>query len=484
MRSIYIFALLILLYQQVLAQSTFSFLLEVGKYNDQIDVVEHADGNLTALITEFTGQNYAPSLKFKRGGVLRFNPQGDTNTMFFSMGDTLFGFSAIVENHNGGYLIAGYSKLPDSTSQLLMLMEVDGQFNKVWTRHYFFSNVYRYYIHRIIPDGNGYYALGYLKYSITGSTRPFLSRIDHQGNIIRHHIYHDGTSGNYEFTLNPDRSRIWLFSQGGLDPINGASRAVFDTNFNHLYSEALVPLEARTYTHRWKNDTSFYLAFNSWRIGAPTDAELSIGLYDTLMNPIHFRQFGEYGSSDYPAWLSSISFRDYDSIYYAGTIGVYFGYPPQNYTNYIMMGQTDGQLQERYRRYIGGDAYYQTMYIKATSDGGCFLSAIKFNHSTQVFDALFLKLDNKGELVYLVGPEAPVCQFRIYPNPVTTHLQIETYLPAYTFAIRDMHGKVLLKGNKVDKKSSIDLSQLAAGTYVISLYKNGKPIENQKFIKY
>lgn len=483
--KIFSVVILFLLSCQVFSQSTFNFLLEVGKYNDQIDVVEDADGNLTALITEFTGQNYVPGLEFKRAGFLRFSPEGDTSTMYPLMGDTLFGFSSIVESNNDGYLIAGFSRLPDSTSQSLMFMEVDGQFNKVWARHYFFPDVYRCYIRRIVQDGDGYYAFGFVTYSITGSSRPFFSRVDQQGNIIRYHIYHDGTMENFEYTFNTDENRIWLFSKGGLDPINGASRAVFDTNFNHLYSEALDPHEARTFTHRWKNDTSFYLAYECRRLGAQfQDEELCIGLYDTLMNPIHFNQFGEYDSFDYPAWLSPISFRNYDSIYYAGMIGVYIGYPPQQYTNYIMMGQTDGQLQERYRRYYGGDGYYQTMYIKATSDGGCFLSAIKFNHTTQVYDALFLKLDSKGELVYIVGPEVPLYQFRIYPNPATTRLHIETILPEYTFTIRDLHGRVLLERNAGDKKSNVDLSQFAAGTYVISFYKNGKPIENQKFIKY
>jgi hypothetical protein len=483
--KIFSVVILLLLCSQGFSQNTYNFLLEVGKYNDQIDVVEDAEGNLTALITEFTGQNYVPSLEFKRGGFLKFSPQGDTVTMFPVMGDTLFGFNAIIEKPNGGYMIAGYSRLPDSTSQSLMFMEVDGQFNKVWTSHYFFPDVYRCHIIRIIPDGDGYYAFGHVTYSITGGRYPFLSRIDSQGNILRYYIYHDGANGIFEYTFNPDKNRIWLFSEAGLDPINGASRAVFDTNFNHLYSEALDPHEMWAIKHRWRNDTSFYLTFNWRRLGSPfQDDELCIGLYDTLMNPIHFSQFGEYDSFDYPAWLSPISFRNNDSIYYAGTIGVYIGYPPQHYTNYIMMGQTDGQLQERYRRYYGGDGYYLTMYIKATSDGGCFLAARKFNHSTQVYDALFMKLDNKGELVYLVGPEAPLHRFLVYPNPATTRLQIETSLPTYTFIIRDMHGGVLAEGNSWDKKSMIDISHYPAGTYVISFAEDGEFIENQKFIKY
>jgi hypothetical protein len=483
--KIFSVVILLLLCSQVFSQNTYSFILESEVINSPVDVVEDAEGNLVALISEHNGQSYAPGVELYRAGFLKFSPQGDTSMMYPVMWDTLFAFNSIVENDNGGYLIAGYSRMPDSASESLMFMEVDGQFNKLWAKHYFLPDVYSYHIRRIIPNWDGYYAFGFVRYSITGTNHPFLCRIDQQGNILRYYIYHDSTLENFEYTFNPDKNRIWLFSKSGLDPINGSSRAVFDTNFNHLYSEALDTHEARTFTHRWRNDTSFYLTFNWRRLGSPfQDDELCIGLYDTLMNPIHFEQFGEYDSFDYPAWLDPISFRDFDSVYYAGTIGVYIGYPPQQYTNYIMMGQTDGQLQERYRRYFGGDGYYQAMYIKATSDGGCFMSAGKFNQATQVYDALFLKLDNKGELVYLVGPEAPLHHFLIYPNPATTRLQIETSRPAYTFTIRDLHGRVLLERNGGDNKSHVDLSQFAAGTYVISFYKNGEPIETQKFIKY
>jgi len=470
---------------QVLAQNTFSFFLESDNINSPEDVFEDTEGNMVALLTEYTGKNYVPGGEAYRGGFLKFSPLGDTSTMYPVMGDTLFGLSAVTENNNGGYFLAGFSRLPDTTSASLMFMEVDGQFNKVWAKHHYFPDVYSFHIRTVIPEGNGYYVFGFVTFSITGSWRPFLSRIDNQGNIIRYHIYHDGTIGHFEYTFNPDRNRIWLFSKGGLDPINGASRAVFDTNFNHLYSEALDPHEMRNMTLRWKNDTSFYLAHKCRRSGSPfQDDELCIGLYDTLMNLIYYNQFGEYDSFDYPALKYSISFQNDDSIFYAGTIGVYIGYPPQQYTNYLMMGQTDGQLQERYRRYFGGDGYYRANYIKATSDGGCFFAGRKFNHTTQVYEALFLKLNSMGELVYIVGPELPMHRFRIYPNPVTTHLHIETILPDYNFVIRDMYGRVFSEGFSGDKASIIDVSKFPAGTYVISITGDGIIIENQKFIKF
>jgi hypothetical protein len=476
---------LFLLCSHVIAQNTFSFFLESEYIKYPNEVVEEANGNLVALVTEYIGHDYAPGVELYRAGFLKFSPLGDTSTLYPVMGDTVFGFSSIVENNKGGYLIAGFSRLPDSDSLSLMFMEVDEQFIKMWTKHHYLPEIYDIFLSNIFPDSIGYYAFGYITYTISGSLRPIFIRLDNQGNIIRYHIYHDGTLDLYEYTFNPDRNRIWLFSKGGLDPINQASRAVFDTNFNHLYSEAIDPYEMRLMTLRWKDDSSFYLAFQCNRIDAQfQDDELCIGLYDTLMNPIHFKQFGEYDSFDYPAWVYPISFQNYDSIFYAGTIDVFIGYPPEQYTNYIMIGQTDEQLQERYRRYYGGDGYYDARYIKATSDGGCFLSVRKFNHTTEVYNVLFLKLDNEGELVYIVGSEAPLYRFRIYPNPATSQLHIETTLPQYTFVLSDMQTRVLYEGYSGDKKSMIDISRYPAGAYVISFAADGNNIETQKFIKY
>ncbi len=485
MKAIEILCIVLLWCGQLSAQNTYSLMMASDVSHDPRDVVELADGSMVALVNEYTGHYYTPDRHIYKAAFLKFSPEGDTTMLYPPMGDTLFGFNTIVTSNNGGYFVAGISIFPDSTTWSLMLLEVDDQFNKLWTKHYFIDSVFCQDLTKLVSVEDGYFAFGYIQYSITGGSYPYLCRIDNSGNLIRYHIYPDRAPGVFEYAFNPDKSRIWLFSPPTLDPINGASRAVFDTNFNHLYSEAIVAIGARLYTHHWKNDTSFYLSFSGDRTGSAfQDDELHIGLYDTLMNPIYENEFGDYDSFDYPAWHTAISYQNNDSIFYAGTIGMYIGYPPQGYTNYIMLGQTDEQLQERYRQYIGGDGYYHAEFIKSTRDGGCFLGANRYNHTTLVNDAIFMKLNCLGELVYLVGQDVPSYRFMLYPNPTVSQLQIRTAIRGYSFSIRDMNGKLIQEGFSEDNKCIVNVEHYLSGTYVISFTANGELIETHKFIKH
>lgn len=484
MKAIRILGIVLLWCGQLSAQNTYSLLMASDITHDPRDVIELADGSMVALVNEYTGHYYTPDSQFYKGVFLKFSPEGDTTLLYPPLGDTLFGFNTIIKSNNGGYFITGISIFPDSTTRSLMLLEVDDQFNKLWTKHYFIDSVFSHNLTKLVSVEDGYFAFGHIRYSITGGCYPFLCRIDNFGNILRQYIYPDRTPEAFEYTFNPDKSRIWVFSAPSLDPINGSSIAVFDTNFNYLYSEALDENSASHYTHHWQNDTSFYLSFSGNRTGATSqDVELFIGLYDTLMNPIYLNEFGDYESNDYSAWHTAISYQNPDSIFYAGTIGVYFGYPPQGYTNYIMLGQTDEQLQERYRNYIGGDGYYYAEFIKATSDGGCFLGANRYNHTTLVKDAIFMKLDSKGELVYLVGQDVPNYRFMLYPNPAAAQLHIQTAIPTYSYLIRDINGKLIDEGISLDKMHVVNVSHYSTGTYMITFIANGELIETQKFIK-
>lgn len=476
--------IILLLCGQLSAQNTYSLLMASDIRHDPRDVIELSDGSIVALVNEYTGHDYTPDSQYHKGLFLKINSVGDTTMLYPPMGDTLFGFNTIVNSNNSGYFLSGISGFPDSTRGSLMLLEVDNEFNKVWAKHYFLEDAFSHSLTKIIPVSDGYFAFGFIQLSITGGPYPLLCKIDNSGNLIRYHIYPDRAPGVFEYAFNPDKSRIWLFSTSNLDPINVASRAVFDTNFTHLYSEAIVAPDARLYTHHWKNDTSFYLAYEANRTGSDfQDDELHIGLYDTLMNPIYENEFGDYDSFDYPAWHTAISYQNPDSIFFAGTIGMYIGYPPQGYTNYIMLGQTDEQLQERYRQYIGGDGYYHAEFIKATRDGGCFLGANRYNHTTLVNDAIFMKLNGQGELVYLVGQDVPSYRFMLYPNPTTSQLHIRTAIQEYSFSIRDMNGKLIHEGFSEDNKWIINVAHYLSGTYVISFTANGELIETHKFIK-
>jgi hypothetical protein len=74
---------------------------------------------------------------------------------------------------------------------------------------------------------------------------------------------------------------------------------------------------------------------------------------------------------------------------------------------------------------------------------------------------------------------------RIFPNPFTTILRIQTSLttPA-DYAIHDVAGRLLSGGVlKNTSDSEIDLSAIPAGVYFITLSTGGRPVARQRAVK-
>jgi len=468
-----------------IAQNTFSFELKSEYVKRSEAAIEDDDGNIITILSQAIGQDYTPQIALQKARLLIFNPNGDTTTVNYMLGDTVFDFTTITKYEEDGYLVAGYSTLPETDSSFLLLLKVDEQLNRNWVRQYYFEDVDGISFSKLIVDENGFYGFGRVSFHLDPKHYPIFARFDNQGNLVRYHIYPDNsTSGYYEYTFNPAKNRIWLFSGPGLDPLNNSSKAVFDTTFNHLYSEVLpLPTMWLMYV-QWKNDTSFYLSYQGYRDNIPSpDHEVCIALYDTLMNRSYFGEFGEQDSDDYPGQTKSFDFLNSDTIYYTGTIDMYWGFPPVNYTNWIMIGQTDSTLQDRYRYFMGGDAYYITYFVLALRDGGCFVNARKFNHETGVFDIIYLKLNREGQLVYISDPTIQLSQFLVYPNPATDHFYVEGPERGYEIELHNQSGQLLKKVQAKSSKISINTTGYSKGVYILTLLVNGQIIETKKIVK-
>lgn len=72
-------------------------------------------------------------------------------------------------------------------------------------------------------------------------------------------------------------------------------------------------------------------------------------------------------------------------------------------------------------------------------------------------------------------------QVKIYPNPATSFLRIESDIDAETFIINDLLGKEI-KSGKINN-GQIDVSNLSKGTYILQLMKGIQKIKSVKFIK-
>jgi hypothetical protein len=148
-----------------------------------------------------------------------------------------------------------------------------------------------------------------------------------------------------------------------------------------------------------------------------------------------------------------------------------------------MTGQLDSQFQARYMNFFGGDTYYETHYIKATRDGGSFICAGKWVPETQVYDLIFLKLNNEGLLLGDHSPSFDMKKAILYPNPVSYQLFIQTALRNASLIIYQIDGRQVLE-NRLDQiVETIDVQDLLTGLYIYKIITPDGYHENGKFFK-
>jgi hypothetical protein len=466
-----------------IAQNTFEFWLEYPVRKWTANAVEDDHGNFIAIVSEMTGVEYSPS-DATCAYLLKISSNGDTLTKHYQYGDTLFNFTNITKTNNGGYLIAGYSEVPNTNELYLLLMEVDTALNPIWVKHHDLSGYFTVGIRRCFPMENGYILSGFVCYWPCAGLYPYFVRIDDKGNILHSFKYQDDALGEFEYLLTKDSMQIWLFTSGNLNPINGPSRAVFDTSFNHLYSESLPGTSMHMFTVLWQSDSTFLLSFNGQRPGVPyQDDELFINSYDTLLNTLHSNYFGAPDTNDYPAWVRSIDFINPDSIFFAGWKNNEIGYPSPNYITWIMTGQVDAVLQPRYLHFIGGDADYEINYILAAKDGGSLICANRFDYENVVYDLLFLKLNSEGLLVGNKPPGILLKRALVWPNPVTDRLYVQTALRDAKLIIYHTDGSPVSLHHLSSFVEEIDVTHFVPGLYIYTIITPDGYSENGKIIK-
>lgn len=464
--------------------STFSFLYEAPENKGSYIPIEDNDGNLIVPVRILTGAAYGPSGP-DWAFLLKFSPTGDTSGYYYSIPDTAFSFINISNTYDGGYLVAGSSKAIGTDSMNLLLMKLNYELEVEWMKQHYMNGYFITSVQNIIPlDDHGFMLLGMVCMFPCAIKYPYLARIDQYGNLLRETIYNYYSGKPYDYMLNPEKNRIWMFADGLPPHSNGRSVTVLDTTFAFISSQPLQPFGNLPYNTKWLNDTSFIYTYQRGKVGLPyEDMEFTIEIRDTLFNIQQFDQFGLPDSYDCPAWFKGLDFRHPDTIFYAANTGLVGGPPSPGYTNWFMVRQSDGQLQERYRHFYGGDAYYYAYAIIATSDGGCFVTAGKYNHNTANLELLFLKLNSEGLLVGTNDPDIYQRMSLLYPNPATDEVVLETYLDATTIKVFDSNGRMVVNSNGIKGKNLINLSGLSAGVFVISLYSKGEYIENHKLIK-
>lgn len=122
--------------------------------------------------------------------------------------------------------------------------------------------------------------------------------------------------------------------------------------------------------------------------------------------------------------------------------------------------------------------------VEETSDGGFIFVGKILNATFDDMNILVLKLDADGEIVSSASDLVTVSCALIYPTLVSTdvHIDCATCTDSRVF-LTDLNGKLLQSQKLNADKTTLSLSDLAAGIYFVSLEQNGRIFQTRKVVK-
>lgn len=475
-------SILLLIGLNLQAQHSFQVLFESTNDKGAGYIMEDINGNFLMVGTE-----YDPVEKIYNNKIWKVTSTGDTSSFQIDLGNDQSGFNYIDRTSDTSYLIMGTSG--DTSNWLnyneLIILETDTLFNMKWMKKYSFAEYLYMSDTRVLKDDFGYYIVGNIAKIGNSSIRyPYFFRTNFKGDTLRTKIFNTyfGMAPIWDAIFSPDSTHIWWFSSSPPSPNGRDTRREVDTLFNFTREDTLTWSVSGTISTKLVSDSTLLLSCDYNLNSNPQDDDVGIFLYDNNLEALNFNRFGAPDTVDYPGREEGIDFRDPDTIFFTGMKNVIFSFYPED-PSWIMIGQLDANLQPRYLRFYGGDAYYTPMHIIATSDGGCLIHSSVYNNTLDIDDFLIMKLNPEGLITGTKPLIAPLRYAIVRPNPANNLLIVEYTNQKGILSIFDVNGKIVHQEMIQEGRNNIDISRLNAGFYIYQIKVESEAIESGKFIK-
>lgn len=464
------------------SQSSFEITFSDPRTQNCWDITENTYGDFYGV--GYIGERGMDSTH--RGIIYKISSTGDTMTRTFMHGDTILRFEQMI-NCEDHLIIVGTAAFPPDYYDNLMITKIDTGLNMHWVKQYAFNGYTGIGDIEVLQSEKGAYIFGTVTDCLWGiHGHLFLYRFNAEYDTTRTKVidYMGNGQGVSDIVFSPDSSEIWTLCYGIHSP--DGSRVVMDTVFNILSTQDLLESFSPNMNVHWHTDSTLLLAGNYRHIGSsPQDNDIGITKTDTSFSGLDFKYLGAPDTIDYPAWHKTFDFMHEDTIYYAGTHNVEIGFWPEQ-ESWIVVGHLDRNLNTRAEMYWGGDAYYRTYDISCTSDGGCIISASKYDYLTQEdeYDVVILKLSREDFLSNVGNISFP--SFResaIFPNPGNDFINIEPISEGLIFILYDSSGKLVAEKQLSGKQGKLCTKSLNPGIYFYQTCSNNKVISSGKWIK-
>lgn len=406
------------------------------------------------------------------GLILRISPKGDTLSRVVTIPDTSLQLYQLVQQDNG-YMIVGAIGLNDQryNEDHILLLKIDTALNTIWRKKYRLPEPYKSFSHTVVlPEANGDFVIAGHVRDQNHVPSAMLCRFTAEGDSLTSRVFphtQDGGEVN-DLCYNADSSQYWLFGPAwsGSSPIQ---RVELDTNFT-INRIDLLPFKISEHiSTNWLGDGSLFCVGHQMREYTKDDFdEILLTKLDTSLNILQEALSGTRDTNDYPAWCNALDFVQNDKIFYTGTHNKGMTLWAQH-PSWIVAGCTDSNISSLNEVYYGGDAYYNTSSVIATRDGGCLVTASRYDYQLPEFharDIIAIKFSPEEFVgIQHSNQKHALTTAIVYPNPGTNELNIRTTLKDARFTLFDQAGKVVLNEPIYSKTTNLSTSPLPAGSY-------------------
>ena len=191
---------------------------------------------------------------------------------------------------------------------------------------------------------------------------------------------------------------------------------------------------------------------------------------------------------DFPAFSSSLDFRDTSDIYFGCTSNL-LTYPATwagNFPTWIMLTKANSKIQPAWTRFYGGDANYVTWKIIATRDGGCIAFTSRYDYQSADPHQLIylLKVNADGYVTDTTRSAASGGDAIVHTEGNAINVFSSTsFASPSCFDLKNEKGDIVIEKRVEQPNMQIDVSNLPAGNYKYTFYTVERSQEGTIYIK-
>lgn len=429
-----------------------------------------------------------------QGMIWKVSSELDTLSQSYQWSDTSCQFNYIEELPNSEFRIIGllYNP-PDYQNSDILILTLDSNLNVLNRSIISLGNV-GLSSHKVKKINNNYYILGQFNYS-SYEFNPFIIKLD-QNMILVNSCELDSLSGYFTDVLEHG-NELWCFSDA-MDSQIGSEMIILDDAMNiesinqlpydYDYETQSIVTCYKSHTNtEWYTDSSFIVFSNQLQTYHINEIEKYTAGFSILDSSLSIQPITHIGDSDTMEHVAYQNALDVDSdlnIYYYSIKNNEISLFPMD-PSWIRIGKLNSNLEPIYEITYGGDSFYRGIEIKKTNDGGCIVSALKYNHNFMDYqwDVVFFKVDSLGIITnndnILIDHNV---SFGVFPNPcsesITTTLQEDGVIN-----IIDLYGKTIQTHHLKEGKQSINISNIKSGLYILKFVSFNNTIKTKKILK-